>query len=109
LAFMNVPPGNLSTYTEGATIDVEALTRELERTKKRGYAVSQSELIQGAVAAAAPFFDRSGQVAGSFGIFGPEVRLGKTALNALVPRVVQYAGEISAALGYSGNSRDGSD
>ncbi len=38
--------------------------KELALIRKRGFAVRKDELIQGAVAIAAGFLDRSGQVAG---------------------------------------------
>lgn len=49
--------------------------KELARIRERGYAVSKDELLQGAVAVAAPFFNGSDQVAGSLAVFGPGARL----------------------------------
>ena len=48
---------------------------QLALTRERGYAMGHNELIQGAYAVAVPFFDGSGTVAGSLGVFGPDVRL----------------------------------
>ena len=47
---------------------------ELEAIRQKGYSQSRDELIKGAVAIAAPFFDGAGSVAGSICVFGPGVR-----------------------------------
>lgn len=76
LAFSNVGKDLLKKLADGTDIDLEEYAQELDRIRKRGYAVSNEELIQGAVAIAAPFFDGSQKAAGSIGIFGPSARLG---------------------------------
>lgn len=55
--------------------EAERLAQELRDIRQRGWGVSRDELIQGAVAVAAPFFDASGEVAGSLAVFGPAVRI----------------------------------
>jgi DNA-binding IclR family transcriptional regulator len=77
----------------------DTLPRELAQVRARGYAVSRDELIQGAVAVAAPFFSGSGQVAGSMGIFGPSVRLGDAKVEKFGKLLVREADKISKALG----------
>jgi len=65
----------LDSYAAGLEIDLQKCRAELEKTRKRGFAVSRDELIVGAVAIAAPIFDGASRVVGSLGIFGPTVRL----------------------------------
>lgn len=55
--------------------DPKTFARELAAIRERGFAVSKNELIDGAVAVSAPFFNGAGEVAGSLGVFGPSVRL----------------------------------
>ena len=78
------------------------LDAELAQTRKRGFAISRSELIEGAVAIATPFFDRSGCVAGSIGVFGPEARLTAARQVKIAKLLMNDAMELSQALGFGG-------
>jgi DNA-binding IclR family transcriptional regulator len=73
--------------------------KELAQDRARGYAISREELIKGAVAIAAPFFNGSGQVAGSIGVFGPSVRLDDAKVRKFGKLLVREAGKLSKALG----------
>ena len=73
--------------------------RELAQVRKRGFAVSRNELIAGAVAVAAPFFDGASRVAGSIGVFGPEVRMQEARVERYGKLLVRQAHALSRALG----------
>jgi len=90
---------DLAAYAEGVVIDIEKYREELRKTRRRGYAVSRDELIQGAVAIAAPIFDGGGQVVGSLGVFGPSVRMPEARVQEFGRLLVQEAADISVALG----------
>jgi IclR family transcriptional regulator, acetate operon repressor len=75
LALTPLAPGQLEAYAAGTNVDVAWVRDQLPITRERGYAMGHNELIQGAYAVAAPFFDAAGNVAGSLGVFGPDVRL----------------------------------
>jgi DNA-binding IclR family transcriptional regulator len=75
LAFTPLADGQLEQYAAGTSVDIEWVRSQLSVTRERGYAMGHNELIQGAYAVAAPFFDPAGAVAGSIGVFGPDVRL----------------------------------
>ena len=75
LAFTPLAPGQLEAYAAGTSTDMDWLREQLQLTQQRGYAMGHNELIQGAYAVAAPFFNSDGQVAGSIGVFGPDARL----------------------------------
>lgn len=75
LAFTSLRDGQLESYAAGTNTDLGWLRDQLVLTRERGYAMGHNELIQGAYAVAAPFFDGTGKVAGSLGVFGPDVRL----------------------------------
>lgn len=98
LAYKPDAADHLDQYLRDVQIDREKFLRDLEETRKNGYAVSRNELIAGAVAVAAPFFDSKG-VAGSIGLFGPATRLDEAAVKALGPRVIRSAQALSRALG----------
>lgn len=103
LAYANVTPEQLKEYAVDTTVDLKKYAEELQRTRERGYAVSNEELIQGAVAIAAPFFNGAGQVAGSVGVFGPSVRLEAGHVKELGALLISEAKLISEALGLRRN------
>ena len=85
---------------QGSGVDAQTLAGELEQTRKRGYATSRSELIDGAAAIAVPFFDRNGMVAGSIGVFGPEVRLNAASQQQVARLLIAESAKLSEALGF---------
>ena len=90
---------DLGPYAEGLTLDLAASRAELAQVRKRGFAVSRNELIQGAVAIAAPIFDKSRRVAGSLGVFGPTVRMPKAQVETYTRLLMRETASISIALG----------
>lgn len=100
LAHMASTPEQLAQYVRDADIDVPALTAQLHQTLRQGYATSHNELIPGAVAIAAPFFDRNALVAGSIGVFGPEVRLDAGRREQFARLLIEEAAALSGMLGY---------
>lgn len=75
------------------------LAAELKRTRQEGHSVSRGEVFAGAVAVAAPFFDHSGAVVGSIGVFGPESRITDALAAKAVRQVTAAAAELSGLLG----------
>lgn len=105
LAFKPDGIEDVQRYVRDLDIDVSAFRKELSRTRQLGYAISRNELIEGAVAVAAPFFDNNG-VAGSLAIFGPATRLTEGAVKALGPRVIEQASRLSLALGLESQTKN---
>jgi DNA-binding IclR family transcriptional regulator len=99
LAYMEVKPAEMRTLLQGTRLDTKDLEAELASTRKKGYATSHNELIPGAVAIAVPFFDRNG-VAGSIGVFGPEVRMDGPRIKQLGKLLIEESNKLSAMLGY---------
>ena len=97
---MEPTPEQLRSYLHGTGVDLKELDAELAATRKRGYSTSRSELISGAVAVAVPFFDRHGAVAGSMGVFGPEVRLDASRQKEIANLLLEEAVRLSEALGF---------
>jgi len=92
-------PSKLKSYAAGLQIDLKKYSRELASIKERGYAISKNELIQGAVALSAPFFNGAGEVAGSLSVFGPSVRLSDAQIAKFGKLLVREARELSQVLG----------
>ena len=82
-------------------LELRKYARELAQIKERGFAISRDELIQGAVAVSAPFFDGKGRVAGSLSVFGPSARLGPSQVAKFGKLLLREAREISQLLGKS--------
>jgi IclR family acetate operon transcriptional repressor len=86
-------------YAADAGIDLEKYARNLETIRRRGYAISVDELIQGAVSIAAPYFDGSDKVAGSIVVFGPKARLNAARIEAIGGLLMEEAAALSKVLG----------
>lgn len=100
LAHMGASADDMLAYVQGTGLNLGALQAELAQTRERGYATSQNELIPGAVAVAAPFFDRHGAVAGSIGVFGPEVRLDAARIAEVATLLMRETATLSGMLGH---------
>lgn len=101
LAFTTLAPGQLEAYAAGTPADVGWLQEQLALTRQRGYAMGHNELIQGAYAVAAPFFDNTGTVAGSIGVFGPDVRLTQARVHEFGHYLRGLAARLSEVMGES--------
>ncbi len=100
LAYAVNDASELKSYATGSPIDLTRYPAELAQIRKRGYAISKDELIEGAVAVAAPFFNGTGRVAGSIGVFGPSARLHAAQMEAYGLLLLQEAKVLSKALGH---------
>jgi len=83
-----------------AAVNRRALTAELHDIRKRGYAVSEGELIPGAATVAAPFFKSDDSVQGAVGVFGPKVRLDPATLKRYGKLLVKQCRLLSRSLGH---------
>jgi DNA-binding IclR family transcriptional regulator len=101
LAYARDAADRLETYARDVELDPKTLRQQLAPVRNRGFAISKDELIQGAVAIAAPFFDGSDLVTGSIGVFGPSARIGSLQIEAFGKLVVREARQLSSALGHT--------
>jgi DNA-binding IclR family transcriptional regulator len=91
----------LEAFTPATITEPEALERELERVRKRGWAADIGELVNGEVSCAAPILDRRGVTVGAMGISGPPDRLlaARQPRGDLVAFVREAARAVSRELG----------
>jgi len=99
LAFMDLSQKDLKDYAADTQVDIAGYPAELERVRRQGYATSRHELIEGAVAVAAPYFNGADEVAGSLCIFGPSVRMTAERVKHCGALLTQEAAALSQALG----------
>ncbi len=65
----------LVKFTEVTITSRRILEKHLDRDRRRGYAMSFGEAIEGAAALSVPVFDSTGKVVASVSILGPQARL----------------------------------
>jgi DNA-binding IclR family transcriptional regulator len=78
--------------------DPRLFREDLQKIRKKGYAHTRSEQIEGAEGVAAPVFDRLRHIIASLSLAGPEQRIGKKNLDELIALVRRSAESISKAL-----------
>lgn len=100
LAFMNEQSAGSVLQNVPHGTNKKRLLEDLARIREEGFAVSRGEVIVGAVAIAAPFSDRTGNVVGSIGVVGPQARIDDSWITRTTKLVVASATQLSAALGY---------
>ncbi|MCG5072134.1 IclR family transcriptional regulator [Paraburkholderia tagetis] len=99
LSQMQLTADALRRYVADPGQDLSPLLADIERIRTQGYGMSRHELIEGAVAVAAPFFNGANQIAGSICIFGPSVRVTDERVAEFAELLKREARNLSQALG----------
>lgn len=89
----------LAPRTENTLVSAAALREDLERVRRRGYAIDDVENEPGVRCVAAAVFDHTGTAAGAISVSGPASRISLLRARALGPDVVRAADAISRAWG----------
>lgn len=100
LAYLDEASARAAADTGPLPFPRERLDEELQQIRTRGFGMSRDELIQGAVAIAAPFFRAGGEVGGSLAVFGPAVRIAPERAAEYGALLAREAQALSVALGY---------
>jgi DNA-binding IclR family transcriptional regulator len=89
----------LQRLTAKTLVDPAAVRAELARCRRRGYTVSDEDVIEGAAAIGAPVFDHAGAAVAGISVSGlrPQILGGRK--SELVDTVQETAAAISASLG----------
>ena len=94
-------PRQMSQRTAHTIASLESLLAELEKTRKRGYAVEREENEAGAVCLGAPIFDQDGHVIAALSLSAPTTRVALSIETEVGEAVVSSAYDISVRLGYA--------
>ena len=86
--------------TERTIGDLDALERELDQVRRRGYATAMGELEPGLVAIAAPVIGVDGRAIAAVSISGPDFRLTAERIDRFAPLLVEETRRLSAQLGF---------
>jgi DNA-binding IclR family transcriptional regulator len=73
---------------------------DIANARSQGFYLSKGEVNLGAASIAAPVFDRTGQVAGSIAVTGPESRITGKELSRITKQLLIAARRISLAMGH---------
>jgi DNA-binding IclR family transcriptional regulator len=101
-ASLSVHAGELRRFTANTITSVQALGRELEEVRTRGYAIAVDELEIGLTAVAAPIRNSNGDTIASMSVSGPTFRIDARRLPQLAHAVMRAAEDVSLRLGWRG-------
>lgn len=96
LSYMDFTPYNARTITSR-----EVYLNELEKVRKKGYAMDNEEELNGVICVGAPIFNYTGYPCGAIWISGPKDRLSKEVIQTSAACIKKVAYSISCELGYS--------
>ena len=89
------------SFTPKSIINHVQFQQELARIRRQGYAVDDEEATLGARCVAAPILGVDGGAIAAVSVSGPTTRVTVTHIPALASAVVNAAGAISTAMGFS--------
>jgi IclR family transcriptional regulator, acetate operon repressor len=94
----------LPGFTPYSITDRGVLKEHLARTRKQGFAVSESERFLDAVSVAAPVRDHTGNIVAALNVTGPLHRFSVRVAREAGPVLVKEARDLSAFLGWPGDN-----
>ncbi len=95
-----LPAGRLERCTSTTITSRAALETELALVRRRGYALTDSELEPGLVAVSAPIHNNAGTTLAAVSVSGPATRMSGTLLRDAVASCVEQSAALSRTLGY---------
>jgi DNA-binding IclR family transcriptional regulator len=92
-------------FTSRTIATAEALRVEIEKTRRRGYAVDDEELEEGLRCIAVPLLDAQRQPIAAVSVSGPSFRVTAQKLPLIANHLLQCVRGISADMGYVSSGR----
>jgi len=86
-------------FTPRTLCTAEALTRSLDRVRRRGYAIDDEEVEAGVRCVGAPILSQSGRPVAAVSVSGPSSRITQQSVPAIAEHLLRCCREISASLG----------
>ena len=90
---------DIKRITSRTITDREDIERELETVRRKGYAISEGEVVQNAISVAAPIFDDESNVNYAIHLGGPAQRLTAEKREEILPPLMEAAQRLSFLLG----------
>jgi DNA-binding IclR family transcriptional regulator len=94
-------------FTHRTIATPEALRTEIEKTRRRGYAVDDEELEEGLRCIAVPLLDAQRQPVAAVSISGPSFRVTAQKLPSIANQLLHCVRGISVDMGYISSVRGG--
>jgi DNA-binding IclR family transcriptional regulator len=105
----SLPTGALAAYTSRTVTDRAKVAAEVQLVRQRGFARAVGEREEDLNAIAAPIWSSRDDLAAILGLQGPAPRFDPVAMETALGLLLERAGAVSEALGFSGkSSRKGS-
>jgi DNA-binding IclR family transcriptional regulator len=92
-------------FTHRTIASAEALRAEMEKTRRRGYAVDDEEFEEGLRCIAVPLLDAQRLPVAAVSISGPSFRVTAQKLPSIANQLLQCVRGISADMGYTSSAR----
>jgi DNA-binding IclR family transcriptional regulator len=92
-------------FTHRTIATAEALRTEIEKTRRRGYAVDDEELEEGLRCIAVPLLDAQRQPVAAISVSGPSFRVTAQKLPSIANHLLQCVRGISTDMGFTGAAR----
>jgi IclR family transcriptional regulator, KDG regulon repressor len=92
--------GSFKSHTKSTLASIRALSKDLDKCLRQGYAINRGEWRESVAGIAAPIFNRNGQAVAAIGISAPLERLTTSTAAKIGPIVKDAAMAISVRLGY---------
>lgn len=100
----------LERYTPYSILDRDQFLERLPRVRTEGYAIEVNEVVEGLMGIAAPILDVTGNAAGALALAFPATRESdETFLEAAISDLKLTAAEVSANMGYVGDTDGNGD
>lgn len=90
----------LAAYTPYSITDKDALVKDLEKTRKRGYSISNRETLIHQIGVAAPIFSEKGNVIAAASVQLDPENTTESVIDKKASRLLRTTYEISSELGY---------
>ena len=92
---------DLEMMTPQTIVNPEALQKEIQKVRARGWAIAPNEAVTGLNTLAVPIFDASGELVGTVGVVDSIQFVAEQPSDEQIRRIVAAGQAISHALGYS--------
>ncbi|SLC93370.1 regulatory proteins IclR [Mycobacteroides abscessus subsp. massiliense] len=102
LELQKLLPKTLAAFTPHTVCDRQLLERELDTSRRTGWASVHEELEVGLNAVAAPIVDHNGTTIAALSVSGPAYRLQPGSFDQVAEKTVEAAVRISRRLGFGG-------
>jgi IclR family transcriptional regulator, acetate operon repressor len=89
----------IAAITKTTVVDPDAIERDLEAARARGYTISRGERAAGIFSIASAVFDHTQRVIGAIGASVPDVRMTDERADEMGCRIREVAWQLSTALG----------